>query len=153
VDESLVISYSANDLACLLGNLFMKESIGPMQINRRMGQRFEISLPIRVEWNDEENGTQIIEEGRTENVSPNATLVHLPRQLPRVGSTVKIVIFETKGEEVIKIVARVLRIERNPAHPLAAFMITDSIDAWRKKVWLNESLIESFTKSPEEYED
>lgn len=124
-----------------------------MQMDRRMGQRFEISLPIRVEWSDEENGTQIVEEGRTENVSPNATLVHLPRQLPRVGSTVNIVIFEARGAEVVKIAARVLRIERNPAHPLAAFMITDSIEAWRKKVWLNQSLIESFTKSPEEYED
>jgi hypothetical protein len=124
-----------------------------MQMDRRMGQRFEISLPIRVEWKDEESGTQIVEEGQTENVSPNATLVHMPRQLPRVGSTVSIIIFEAKGAEVVKIVARVLRIERNAAHPLAAFMITDSIDAWRQKVWLNESLIESFTKNPEEYED
>ncbi|MEP6925948.1 MAG: PilZ domain-containing protein [Pyrinomonadaceae bacterium] len=123
-----------------------------MQTNRRMGQRFEISLPVRLEWNDEEKGTHIFEEGRTENVSENGTLVHLPRQLPRVGSTVKIVIFEAKGAEVVKLAARVLRIERNPAHPLAALMI-DSTEVWRKNVWQNQSLIESFTDSVEEYED
>lgn len=118
-----------------------------------MGQRFEISLPVRLEWNDEENGVRIVEEGHTENVSANGTLVHLPRQLPRVGSTVKIAIFEAKGAEVIKLPARVLRIERNPAHPLAALQMTDSAEAWRKNVWQNQSLIESFTTSAEEYDD
>lgn len=124
-----------------------------MQTDRRMGQRFEISLPVRVEWSDEESGTRIVEDGRTENVSATGTLVHLPRQLPRVGSTVKIAIFEAKGAEVIKLPARVLRIERNPAHPLAALQMTDSAEAWRENVWQNKSLIESFSESAEEYED
>lgn len=123
-----------------------------MQAERRTGERFEISLPIRLEW-DEENGTHIVEEGRTENVSPYGTLVHLPRNLPRVGSKVKLAVFEAKGEEVISVPARVLRIERNPAHPLAALTLTDAADEWRKNVWHNESLIESFTENADDYED
>lgn len=123
-----------------------------MQEERRMGQRFEISLPIRLEW-DEENGTRIVEEGRTENVSPHGTLVHLPRNLPRVGSSVTLAVYEAKGAEVISVPARVLRIERNPAHPLAALTLTDAAEEWRKNVWHNDDLIEAFTESADDYED
>lgn len=122
-----------------------------MNTERRMAQRFEISLPVRLEWTDEESGARIVEDGRTENVSPVGTLVHLPRKLPRVGSTVEISVFEAKGAEVVRVPARVLRIERNPAHPLAALTLSD--EAWRENVFQNEELIESFTESAEEYDD
>lgn len=124
-----------------------------MQTERRVGQRFEISLPVRLEWVDEENGGRIVEEGRTENVSTNGTLVHLSRNLPRVGSEVKIAVFEDKGLEVISVAARVLRIERNPAHPLAALTMGDAAEEWRENVFQNEDLIEAFSDKPENYED
>jgi hypothetical protein len=49
--------------------------------------------------------------------------------------------------------ARVLRIERNPAHPLAALTLTDAAEEWRKNVWHNEDLIEAFTESADDYDD
>ena len=118
-----------------------------------MSERFEISLPVRLEWDDEESGKHIIEEGRTENIGVQGTLVHLPRNLPRVGSRVKLTVFEAKGAEVVSVTARVLRIERNPAHPLAALRLVESADVWRKKVRENRELIDSFTESAESYDD
>jgi len=51
----------------------------------RSGPRYLASLEVRAEW-DEPSGTHVIAEGTTENVGPEGTLVHLPRQLPDVGS-------------------------------------------------------------------
>lgn len=125
-----------------------------METERRMNDRFEISLPIRVEWDDTESGRRVIEEGRTENIGLTGTLVHLPKNLPRVGSNVTIQVFEAKGAEVVALQAQVLRVERNPAHPLAALrMYSDAADEWRKNVCDNRELLEAFSESAEEYDD
>lgn len=125
-----------------------------MDTERRMNERFVISLPIRLEWDDAESGQRIAEDGRTENIGLNGTLVHLPKNLPRVGANVKIQVFEAKGAEVVALEAQVLRVERNPAHPLAALRVySDAADEWRKNVCDNRELIESFSESAEEYED
>ena len=116
-------------------------------------ERFEISLPVRLEWDDAESGQRVSEDGRTENVSQHGTLVHLSRTLPRVGSDIELSVYEAKGEEVVRVPARVLRVERNPARPLAALRLTDSNEAWRKNVWSNQELIDAFTESADSYEE
>lgn len=101
--------------------------------DRRNGARHAISLPIRVRWKDE-NGKEVVEEGLTENVGLQGTLVFLPRKLPMVGSKVNLIITEHPEEEV-SVTAQVIRLERNAAHPQAAFQLLDSLRLWKKKVW------------------
>ncbi|HYJ91238.1 MAG TPA: hypothetical protein VEV84_08020 [Pyrinomonadaceae bacterium] len=100
---------------------------------RRGGERFVISFPIRVRWKDE-GGKPITEEGLTENIGPQSTLIYLPRQLPTVGSKVELTVTENIKDEVT-VKAEVIRLERNAAHPQAALMLTDQLRAWKKKVW------------------
>ena len=117
---------------------------------RREGSRYVISFPIRVRWKDE-GGKPIMEEGLTENVGPQSTLIYLPRHLPTVGSKVELTVTEnTKDEVTVK--AEVIRLERNAAHPQAALMLTDQVRAWRKKVWqLAADTIAS--EKPEEFDE
>jgi hypothetical protein len=107
----------------------------PRQIETdfRSGPRYLASLEIRAEW-DEPSGTHIIAEGITENVGPEGTLVHLPRKLPDVGSRVHL---EVQGEtgQKLQVIAEVLRIERNPGHPLAALQLMGETDEWRGLIW------------------
>ncbi|MGI9105801.1 MAG: PilZ domain-containing protein [Pyrinomonadaceae bacterium] len=99
----------------------------------RTGPRYVISLPVRAEWDDDASGRHIIVEGETENVGPMGALVHL-EQLPDVGSRVQIVVLK-EGEPPVSAVAEVLRIERNPAQPLAALQLMNASDEWRGLVW------------------
>jgi hypothetical protein len=148
VDEGIIISYISKHL---LSKFRAKENL-KMEIERRTTQRFEISLPVKLEWTSAD-GSLVVEEGRTENVSINAALVHLSRNLPQVGGTVQISVFEAKGTEVARLSANVLRIERNPARPLAALVFGDEAAKWRESVFENESLIQAFAAKPEDYED
>ena len=99
----------------------------------RTGPRYLASFEVRAEW-DEPDGAHVMSEGITENVGPEGTLVHLPRKLPQVGSRVRL---EVKGEEGTKlqVIAEVLRIERNPGHPLAALQLLGETDEWRGLIW------------------
>ncbi|MBC7795336.1 MAG: PilZ domain-containing protein [Pyrinomonadaceae bacterium] len=130
----------------------MLEQAVTQNSERRYGTRFLISLPIRVEW-DDESGSHVVEDGTTENIGPEGTLVHLPRALPNVGTSVQLAVFEEKGAEVVRVEARVLRVERNAAHPLAALRMFDSVESWRENVWSNQPLIKAFSDSSEEYDD
>jgi len=100
---------------------------------RRQGGRHVISFPIRVRWKDE-NGKEVIQEGLTENVGPHGTLVYLPRHLPLVGGKVHLTVTEDPENEV-SVVAEVIRLERNAAHPQAALMLTENLREWKKKVF------------------
>jgi hypothetical protein len=82
---------------------------------RRQGSRYNISFPIRVAWKDE-HGREIVQDGLTENVGQQGTLIFLPRTLPAVGSKVNLTITENPEEEV-SVTAQVIRLERNAAHP------------------------------------
>ena len=104
-----------------------------MEFESRSGPRYLASLEIKAEW-DEPTGTHIVAEGMTENVGPEGTLVHLPRQLPDVGSTVRLEVMGENGER-LQVVAEVLRIERNPGHPLAALQLVGETDEWKGLVW------------------
>lgn len=101
--------------------------------DRRHGERHVISFPIRARWKDD-SGTEVIEEGLTENVGPAGTLVYLPRKLPNVGSKVELTVLENPDDEVT-VSAEVIRLERNAAHPQVAFNLTEGMRAWKKKVW------------------
>lgn len=100
---------------------------------RRGAERHVISFPIRVRWKDDD-GKEIIQEGLTENVGLQGTLVYLPRHLPRVGGKVNLTVTENPKDEVT-VTAAVIRLERNAAHPQAALQLTDGLRLWKKKVW------------------
>ncbi len=101
--------------------------------DNRTGPRYLVSLEVRAEWDDVQ-GTHVIAEGTTENVGPAGTLVHLPRRLPDVGSTVRL---EVQGEtgQKLQVIAEVLRIERNPGHPLAALQLVGETAEWKGLIW------------------
>ena len=104
-----------------------------IEINNRSGPRYLAAFEVRAEW-DEADGAHILSEGTTENVGPEGTLVHLPKKLPEVGSRVRL---EVEGEDgkKLQVVAEVLRIERNPGHPLAALQLLGETDEWRGLIW------------------
>lgn len=104
-----------------------------IETESRSGPRYLVSFEVRAEW-DEPGGTHVMSEGTTENVGPEGTLVHLPRKLPDVGSRVRL---EVQGEDgkKLQVVAEVLRIERNPGHPLAALQLLGETDEWKGLIW------------------
>ena len=104
-----------------------------MEIEGRSGPRYLVSFEVRAEW-DEPGGAHILSEGTTENVGPEGTLVHLPKKLPDVGSRVRLEVQSEDGKK-LQVVAEVLRIERNPGHPLAALQLLGESDEWRGLIW------------------
>jgi len=99
----------------------------------RSGPRYIAAFPIRAEW-DTADGVHIVSDGETENIGPDGTLVHLQRELPPVGSRVSLLVLGEDGEK-LRVIAEVLRIERNPAHPQAALQLLGETDEWRGIVW------------------
>src|SRR6476619_5792751 len=69
----------------------------------RSGPRYLVSLEVRAEW-DDADGSHIVVQGTTENVGPEGALVHLPRQLPSVGSTVRLEVAGEDGQK-LKVIA------------------------------------------------
>ncbi|HZJ45217.1 MAG TPA: PilZ domain-containing protein [Pyrinomonadaceae bacterium] len=104
-----------------------------VETENRSGPRYLASLEIKAEW-DEPSGNHVVAEGTTENVGPEGTLIHLPRVLPDVGSRVRLEVHGEGGER-LQVVAEVLRIERNPGHPLAALQLLGETDEWRGLIW------------------
>ena len=105
------------------------------QINTdtRSGPRYLAAFEVRAEW-DEPGGSHIVAQGMTENVGPDGTLVHLPQKLPQVGSRVRLEVQSEDGKK-LQVVAEVLRIERNPGHPLAALQLLGETDEWKGLIW------------------
>ena len=99
----------------------------------RQGPRYLATIEVRAEWEDS-TGAHVVADGITENVGPEGTLVHLPRQLPQVGSRVRLEVHSEDGRK-LQVVAEVLRIERNPGHPLAALYLLGETDEWRGLIW------------------
>src|SRR2546427_12750666 len=99
----------------------------------RSGPRYLAALEVRAEW-DDPDGAHIVTEGTTENVGPAGTLVHLPRRLPQVGGRVRLEVQDQEGKK-LNVVTEVLRIERNPGHPLAALQLLDQSDEWKGMIW------------------
>jgi len=99
----------------------------------RSGPRYIAAFPVRAEW-DTDDGVHIVSEGETENIGPEGTLVHLLRELPPVGTRVSLLVLGQDGEK-LRVIAEVLRIERNPGHPQAALQLLGETDEWRGIVW------------------
>lgn len=100
---------------------------------RRQTPRHVVSFPIRVRWKDD-GGHEVVEEGLTENVGLQGTLVYLPRKLPSVGAKVEVTVTENSDDEVT-VTAQVIRLERNAAHPQVALNLLEGMRIWKKKVW------------------
>lgn len=117
---------------------------------RRIGERYIVSFPVRVRWKGDD-GKEVMQEGLTENVGPQGTLIYLPRMLPNVGGKVKLTVTENPKSEV-SVTAQVIRLSRNAAHPQAALELTDGLREWKKKVWEAAGRIIAEQK-PEEFDD
>ena len=102
-------------------------------IEHRHAPRYVVHIPVRAEWDDDQSGKHVVAEGATENVGPRSALVHL-QQLPDVGSRIRLLVIDEGGTR-LAVVAEVLRVERNPAQPLAALQLLDATDEWRGLVW------------------
>lgn len=118
-------------------------------LEQRTGPRYLASLVVRAEW-DTEEGKHVVAEGVTENIGPEGALVHLERQLPDVGSRVQLFVESEEGQK-LQVITEVLRLERNPAHPLAALQLLDATDEWRGLVW--EPAAPRITQAPEETDE
>jgi len=103
-------------------------------IENRSGPRYVAAFPIRAEW-DTSDGEHIVAEGETENIGPEGTLVHLQREVPPVGSRVNLSVLEENDSEKLRVIAEVLRVVRNPAHPQAALRLLGETDEWRGVIW------------------
>jgi hypothetical protein len=114
----------------------------------RSGPRYVATFPIRAEW-DTPDGAHVVSDGETENVGPEGTLVHFQRELPPVGSRVNLLVFGEDGEK-LRVIAEVLRIERNPGHPQAALQLLGETDEWRGIVW-HEAMIQ-MNEADEEFD-
>jgi len=117
----------------------------------RSGPRYLVSFEVRAEW-DDADGSHIVVQGTTENVGPEGTLVHLPRQLPTVGSTVHLEVAGEDGQK-LQVIAEVLRIERNPGHPLAALQLLGETNEWKGLIWEPAAPRVSAPPAPVEDED
>ena len=105
----------------------------PIDTDTRSGPRYLAAFEVRAEW-DEPGGSHIVTQGMTENVGPEGTLVHLPQKLPQVGSRVRLEVQSEDGKK-LQVVAEVLRIERNPGHPLAALQLLGETEEWKGLIW------------------
>lgn len=120
--------------------------------DNRSGPRYVVAFPVRAEW-DAKDGTHMVSEGETDNVGPEGTLVHLQRDLPPVGCRVNLLVLGDDGER-LRVIAEVLRIERNPAHPQAALQLLGETDEWRGLVWEQAAIqVSQPDDGNEEYDD
>jgi hypothetical protein len=118
-------------------------------IENRCGQRYVHAFPIRAEW-DTSEGIHIVAEGETDNVGPEGTLIHLQRELPPVGGRVNLMVLGDDGEK-LRVIAEVLRIERNPSHLQAALQVLGETDEWRGLVWEEAGI--KMSEANERYDD
>ncbi len=118
-------------------------------IESRCGQRYVHAFPIRAEW-DTSEGIHIVAEGETDNVGPEGTLIHLQRELPPVGGRVNLLVLGDDGEK-LRVIAEVLRIERNASHLQAALHVLGETDEWRGLVWEEAGI--KMSEANEHYDD
>ena len=117
--------------------------------NNRTGPRYIHAFPVRAEW-DTNDGVHMVSEGETENIGPAGTLIHLQRDLPPVGSRVNLHVLDDGGEK-LQVIAEVIRLERNPAHPQAALQLLGETDEWRGLVWEEAGV--KMSESDNDYDD
>lgn len=115
----------------------------------RSGPRYVAAFPVRAEW-DTSDGVHVVADGETENVGPEGTLIHFQRELPPVGGRVNLRVLGDDGEK-LSVIAEVIRLERNPAHPQAALQLVGESDEWRGLVWEEAAI--KMSEADEDYDD
>ncbi|HYP49530.1 MAG TPA: hypothetical protein VEQ34_01215 [Pyrinomonadaceae bacterium] len=106
-----------------------------------MSPRIMAHMQVQATWVDKQTGKSVSVEGTTENVGETSTLVNMTN-LPPVGSEVNLRIMD-EGELIIEVPVEVIRVERDPGKPMAAFSVVNRIKDWREKVvtaaqeWVN----------------
>jgi hypothetical protein len=101
--------------------------------------RIAVALPVRLEF-DEADGAHRVVEATTENIGRYGVLVHVgdPKYLPQVRTKVRFTIGDIYGIEGVEdnkitVETEVLRVERDPGNPQAAFTILDgNLREWGK---------------------
>ena len=116
----------------------------------RSGPRYIHAFPVRAEW-DTHDGVHMVAEGETENIGPEGTLIHLQRELPPVGSRVNLLVLGDDDGEKLRVIAEVIRLERNPAHPQAALQLLGETAEWRGLVWQEAAI--KMSEADEVYDD
>lgn len=103
--------------------------------------RIMAHMQVQATWLDKQTGKSVSVEGTTENVGETSTLVNMTN-LPPVGSEVNLRIMD-EGELILEVPVEVIRVERNPGKPMAAFSVSNRVKEWREKVvtaaqeWVN----------------
>ncbi|MBA3715574.1 MAG: hypothetical protein H0W76_24485 [Pyrinomonadaceae bacterium] len=100
-------------------------------LTRIPSSRVVARLPAQARWS--EKGKEVVVEGSTENVGTVSAMVFL-RPLPPVGSIILLQL--TDGSRAsVEVKAEVIRVERDPALPLAALSIISNQKQWQQAVW------------------
>lgn len=100
---------------------------------RRSAPRHVADFEITLRWQTDA-GEQIASHGATENIGRDGLLVHLPRQLPPVGSVVTLSIVPEPFAPV-SAAAEVIRLVRNAGRPQAALQLRNNFEQWEVEVY------------------
>jgi hypothetical protein len=92
-------------------------------------ERITANMIVVASWVDESTGKRVTSNGHTENLGEQGALVNLEK-LPPVGATVKLKIFDQE-QIVIDVQTEVIRVERDPANPLAALNVVQNMRKWK----------------------
>jgi hypothetical protein len=99
------------------------------QLLSNFNERITANMRVVASWVDEGTGKRISTNGFTENLGESGALVNL-ELLPPVGSAVKLRIFD-QDKMVIEVPTEVIRVERDPAQPLAALNVVQNMRKWK----------------------
>lgn len=99
------------------------------QLLSSFNERITANMTVVASWVDESTGKRVSTNGYTENLGENGALVNLEK-LPPVGSAVKLRIFD-QDKMVIEVPTEVIRVERDPAQPLAALNVVQNLRKWK----------------------
>lgn len=100
------------------------------QTKAPLNERVMAKMNVVASWVDATSGKTVKVNGVTENVGENSTLVQLD-VLPPVGSKVKLKLIQDE-QAIIEVPTHVIRVERDPSHPLAALSIAENVKKWKE---------------------
>jgi len=118
---------------------------------RRVPGRVVAKFPVQARWSENSTGKEVVVSGDTESIGPANAHVYL-RMLPPVGSVIRLEIAAEQGP-LVEVLAEVLRVERDPAQPLAALSIIDGQQKWEEIVWESALLLSTQRGNAEEDEE
>lgn len=99
------------------------------ELASNFNERITANMTVVASWVDESTGKRVSTNGYTENLGESGALVNLEK-LPPVGSAVKLRIFD-QDQMVIEVPTEVIRVERDPAQPLAALNVVQNLRKWK----------------------